>query len=250
VCYIFIPFANPDGLMAGRRVNGHNVDLNRDFGPFTQPESRAVASVYSQWRPHLYLDLHDWGPDYPHSGSGLEAADPRAFGPLWPLFQQLGPGVTAAKVSSLQQLSHRYFTRQYGAPAALLENGRGSRRYLRETVGKLNSLLTGRASQLAASLNRRMNLMGWSSAALSSPSIATSDLAYPVDSAGTAILGAGLLLILSGGGAWWRLRQPPVSQLELSRQEALRLQLLRLVREHNVPEGHKKHRRHRKDRAA
>ena len=42
---VLAPMPNPDGVDAGNwRLNGGGVDLNRDWGPFTQPETRALSS--------------------------------------------------------------------------------------------------------------------------------------------------------------------------------------------------------------
>lgn len=60
---MFVPLANPDGLARGNwRGNAAGVDLNRDWGPFTQPETRAlgtrVAALAADIAPALLLDLH------------------------------------------------------------------------------------------------------------------------------------------------------------------------------------------------
>lgn len=42
---LLAPMANPDGVDGGHwRLNRGGIDLNRDWGPFTQPESRALSS--------------------------------------------------------------------------------------------------------------------------------------------------------------------------------------------------------------
>lgn len=41
-----IPNLNPDGVARGNwRLNANNVDLNRDWGPFTQPETKAAQEL-------------------------------------------------------------------------------------------------------------------------------------------------------------------------------------------------------------
>ena len=43
---LIVPNMNPDGVAAGNwRHNSHGVDLNRDWGPFAQPETRQVNAV-------------------------------------------------------------------------------------------------------------------------------------------------------------------------------------------------------------
>ena len=76
VAFWLVPVLNPDGLAAGRRQNGDQVDLNRNFpyrwhrigrpgdlhysgrGPLSEPESRAVANLILQVRPTLSIWFH------------------------------------------------------------------------------------------------------------------------------------------------------------------------------------------------
>lgn len=60
-----VPFMNPDGVARGFwRHNAGGVDLNRDWGPFSQPETRAVRAVIDELAasagraPVLFLDFH------------------------------------------------------------------------------------------------------------------------------------------------------------------------------------------------
>lgn len=57
---IFIPSANPDGLMANTRFNGNGFDLNRDFITQSQPETKAVVNEIVAWNPMVILDLHGY----------------------------------------------------------------------------------------------------------------------------------------------------------------------------------------------
>lgn len=61
---VVIPLLNPDGIARGNwRHNADGIDLNRDWGPFTQPETRIVKSLLDEFdlrgfSPRLFLDFH------------------------------------------------------------------------------------------------------------------------------------------------------------------------------------------------
>ena len=49
---------NPDGSARQRRTNARGVDLNRDFGVFSQPETRAARRLIDRLRPTVTVWLH------------------------------------------------------------------------------------------------------------------------------------------------------------------------------------------------
>jgi len=61
---IILPLINPDGVANGHsRHNSGEIDLNRDWGPFTQPETRSIAAFLEEidnveMTPRLMLDFH------------------------------------------------------------------------------------------------------------------------------------------------------------------------------------------------
>lgn len=61
---LIIPMINPDGVANGNsRHNAGRIDLNRDWGPFTQPETQSVAKLMAGidelgMQPRLMLDFH------------------------------------------------------------------------------------------------------------------------------------------------------------------------------------------------
>ncbi len=78
---IFVPCANPDGLLDGTtnngfgRCNANGIDLNRDFdanytpfsnsrnytqSPFSAAESRALRDLYNEYKPDIVIDFHGW----------------------------------------------------------------------------------------------------------------------------------------------------------------------------------------------
>ncbi len=56
---VILPMLNPDGAVAFTRVNANAVDLNRDAQQRTQPESRALRSVFEEFQPDYCFNLHD-----------------------------------------------------------------------------------------------------------------------------------------------------------------------------------------------
>ena len=50
--------ANPDGRALNTRANANGFDLNRDFITQSQPETRAMVRVLTEWNPMVLLDLH------------------------------------------------------------------------------------------------------------------------------------------------------------------------------------------------
>ncbi len=73
---VIIPCLNPDGLLKGRRTNGHKVDLNRNFPtgtwsplfikeynnpgplPASEPETVLLANSIEIYRPALIIQMH------------------------------------------------------------------------------------------------------------------------------------------------------------------------------------------------
>jgi predicted deacylase len=53
-----VPDLNPDGHAADTRANAHGADLNRDFGAFTQPETRVARSVVRRVHPRFTIWFH------------------------------------------------------------------------------------------------------------------------------------------------------------------------------------------------
>ncbi len=135
--FYFVPMANPDGAAADTRKNGVGADLNRDWGPFQQPETRALANAARRISPALVVDAHNWDGDDEYNADCLEV--PRAS--VTPLEQaehrlqqnavralaQSGYAVhpTAWGEDAKPTLAHRWFARQ-GYLSALVETHYGS----------------------------------------------------------------------------------------------------------------------------
>jgi hypothetical protein len=50
--------------LVGRRANGQNYDLNRDYVKLEAPETRGSLTLIDQWQPDLFIDLHTTNGSY------------------------------------------------------------------------------------------------------------------------------------------------------------------------------------------
>lgn len=56
---VFIPMLNPDGAQAYTRVNGNNIDLNRDAVERVAKESKLLRGILEEFNPQFCFNLHD-----------------------------------------------------------------------------------------------------------------------------------------------------------------------------------------------
>jgi cytosolic carboxypeptidase protein 6 len=85
---LMMPLINPDGIAGGYwRSNRGLVDLNRDWGPFTQPETRAVSShirTAVAERPAIsVIDFHATNRDVIYAQPATETLQPSGFVDRW-----------------------------------------------------------------------------------------------------------------------------------------------------------------------
>lgn len=129
-----VPLMNPDGVARGHwRHNANGVDLNRDWGPFTQPETRAVKAVLDaidaepDSRLRLMLDFHSTRRNVFYTQTAEDETDPPNFTEGWLAaagarldgydFEQ------AERHQSDLPTAKNYFFARYGAPSITYEVG-------------------------------------------------------------------------------------------------------------------------------
>ncbi len=137
VTLYLVPMVNPDGAGAGTRVNGRGADLNRDWGRFTQPETRAVARAANLIRPALIVDAHNWDGDDEYNADCIEIPremETKRGQAAHALQQQARRDLTACGYAvhptawgedANPHLAHRWFTHQ-NIPSLLVETHSGS----------------------------------------------------------------------------------------------------------------------------
>lgn len=159
---LVVPILNPDGVVHGHwRHNTGGVDLNRDWGAFTQPETRLIGNLMDRVsadparKLRLMLDFHSTHDDVFYTIPDDLPTDPEMFTKRWlgalqdrmPDYQvnrnaQHKPGVTNSKA---------YVYDTYGIPGVTFELGDETDRVLIRRIGReaaiamMETLLAGEA---------------------------------------------------------------------------------------------------------
>jgi hypothetical protein len=176
VTLYMMPMVNPDGAETGTRANGLGADLNRDWGVFRQPETRAVADAARRLHPHLVIDAHNWDGDDEYDADCLEVPRESATpeGRAGHALQQEALRTLAADgypvhptawgADSDPRLAHRWFARR-GVLSALVETHAGlptDRADFERRQGMYVALIHGLTRDWAASpAARRRDLGTW-----------------------------------------------------------------------------------------
>jgi cytosolic carboxypeptidase protein 6 len=144
---LVVPEMNLDGVARGHwRLNTGLVDLNRDWGPFTQPETRAVGAMISKlvaagYEPVLMLDFHATRRNIfytPNDEAGLE---PAGFTKAWlGAIERAWSGEMPARSASHNPglpTSRSWFSEAFGAPGLTVEFGDETPRGEIEALGRI-----------------------------------------------------------------------------------------------------------------
>ena len=126
-----VPLLNPDGVANGHwRHNVGDTDLNRDWGPFKQPETQAMIRWIEQQEAFgrelkLVVDFHSTWEDLFYTQPAVE--DPRDFASIWlDASRERMPDFPFRHVQSTdfeQPNSKNYFHNSRGIPAITYEVG-------------------------------------------------------------------------------------------------------------------------------
>lgn len=144
---IAVPLLNPDGVVLGHwRHNTGGIDLNRDWGPFTQPETRLMGDLLENigaddaQELRLLLDFHSTDRDIFYTIPDDLPTDPPMFTSNWlnRYQERMGdyPVERDARHTVGRPISKAYAFDTYSVPAITFELGDETDRTLIRRIGR------------------------------------------------------------------------------------------------------------------
>lgn len=130
---IVIPLVNPDGVVAGTwRHNSNNIDTNRDWGVFSQPETKVIAefiaTLANQGQQfYLGLDFHSTEKNYFYTQQDGDPLCPQSFTAKWiEGIKKAQPDFSfrrSSRSSDGNPTFKQWFNETYGVPSISYEMG-------------------------------------------------------------------------------------------------------------------------------
>lgn len=132
---LVIPLINPDGVERGYwRFNTGGMDLNRDWGPFSQPETQAVRQALDRFHRGdddiaLFIDFHSTFRNLLYTQTDSEPTRPPFFTRDWVeavktrVNEDTYPFTREPGRTSDRPVSKNYMYRTFGVPAITYEVG-------------------------------------------------------------------------------------------------------------------------------
>ncbi|MDJ0758242.1 MAG: M14 family metallopeptidase [Woeseiaceae bacterium] len=129
---VSLPLLNPDGIIHGHwRHNLGSTDLNRDWGPFAQPETRVIEQTLDELdgqdkRVRMFMDFHSTKDNRFYTQS--EPTNPAGFSAEWlkRSGERIGddyPFVNDPRPTSPTPNGKNYMYKRYGIPSLTYEVG-------------------------------------------------------------------------------------------------------------------------------
>jgi predicted deacylase len=126
-----VPLLNPDGVAAGHwRHNLGHADINRDWGPFAQPETQYMSQLLDELdaggrKLRVFLDFHSTKENVFYTQQ--DPTDPPGFTTKWlanadPRIEDYPYGNDAGPPENLTAAKN-YIYRRYGIPSVTYEVG-------------------------------------------------------------------------------------------------------------------------------
>lgn len=132
---LIVPMMNPDGVKAGHwRFSKGLMDLNRDWGPFSQPETQAVKAAFERFETgeddiSFFLDFHSTGRNLLYTQADDEVTSPPFFARDWlknvddRLDDKIYPFTREARHNSGKPISKNYMYDTHGISSITYEVG-------------------------------------------------------------------------------------------------------------------------------
>jgi predicted deacylase len=144
---VVVPELNPDGVALGHwRQNAGGMDINRDWGPFTQPETRLMRDLLASidrdpaTRLAMFLDFHATREDVFYTQRDEDPVEPPFFERRWlARLQERMPGYAVNRKPGHQvglPTAKTWVYEAYGIPSVTFELGDETPRELIATLAE------------------------------------------------------------------------------------------------------------------